>query len=161
MLIAYICVGIVLSVFLMHGMDNIKSEAQLFKQQMETYLESKMSNNIDNVRERAETLNENSFIEGRAISMSSSCFNVWTRMSFMGLNVIFLDHSTTGVVFFKIVYIVSTFPIVFKCLFIIISSTDCLSWLCGEHSLTGSELVIIVRLTSLAHSVCMKPNFRD
>jgi len=120
LLIAYICVGIVLSVFLMHGMDNIKSEAQLFKQQMETYLESKMSNNIDNVRERAETLNENFFIEDIAISMSSSCFNVWTRMSFMGLNVIFLDHSTTGVVFSKIVYIVSTFPIVFKCLFIII-----------------------------------------
>jgi hypothetical protein len=83
----------------MHGMDNIKSEAHLFKQQMEAYLESKMSNNINNVRERAETLHENSFIEGIAISMSSSCFSVWTQMSFMGLNVIFLDHSTTGVVF--------------------------------------------------------------
>jgi hypothetical protein len=47
----------------MHGMDNIKSEAHLFKQQLEAYLESKMSNNINNIRERAETLHENSFIE--------------------------------------------------------------------------------------------------
>ena len=69
---------------------------------MEASLESKMSNNTNNVRERAETLHENSFIEGVAISVGSSCFNVWTRMSFMGLNVIFLDHSTTGVVSFKI-----------------------------------------------------------
>jgi hypothetical protein len=40
----------------MHGTDNIKSEAHLFKQQMEAYLESKMSNNINHVRERAEIL---------------------------------------------------------------------------------------------------------
>jgi hypothetical protein len=140
LLIAYACVGIVLSVILMHGMD-IKSEAHLFKQQMAASLESKMSNIMKNVRERAETLHENSCIEGIAISMSSSCFSVWTRMSFMGLNVIFLDHSTTGVVFFKIVYTVSIFPIVFKRLFIIISTTDCLSWLCGEHRITGSKLV--------------------
>jgi len=47
----------------MYGMDNIKSESHLFKQQMEAHLESKMSNNINNVRERTETLHENSFIE--------------------------------------------------------------------------------------------------
>jgi hypothetical protein len=64
----------------MHGMDNIKSETHLFKQQMEAYLESKMSNNINNVRERAETLNESSFIEGVAISMSSFSFNLWTHI---------------------------------------------------------------------------------
>ena len=114
----------------------MKSEASLFKQHMEAYLGSKMLNNKNNVRERAETLRENSFIGGIAISMSSYSFNLWTRMSLMGLDVIFLDHSTTEVVFFKIVYIVSIFPLVFKWLFIIISSTDCLSWLCGEHRLT-------------------------
>jgi hypothetical protein len=129
----------------MHGTDNIKSEAHLFKKQMEAYLESKMSNNINNVRERTEILHENSFNEGIAISMSGSCFNLWTRMSSISLNVIFLDHSTKGVVFFKIVYIVSIFPIVFESLSIIISSTDCLSWLCGEHRSTGSELIDIGR----------------
>jgi hypothetical protein len=114
LLIAYTFVGVVLSVILKHGMDNIKSEAHFFKQQMEAYLESKISNNINNVRERGETLHENSFIESIAISMSSCCFRLWARMSFMSLNVIFLDHPTTGVVFFQIVYIVHIFPIVFN-----------------------------------------------
>lgn len=62
---------------------------------------------------------------------------------------IFLGHSTKGVVFFKIVYIVSIFPIVFECLFIIISSTDCLIGLCGEHRLTGSELNRYLKATEL------------
>jgi hypothetical protein len=101
-------VGIVLTVIVMHGMDNIKSETHLFQQQMEAYLESKMSNSINNVSERTETLHENSFIEGIAISKGSSCFNLWTRISFMGLSVIFLGHSSSGVILIKIVYI---FPI--------------------------------------------------
>jgi len=114
----YDFVGVVLSVILMYEMDNIKSEAHLFKQQMEAYFESKISNNINKVRERVETLHQNSFIESIAISMSGFCFSLWTRMSFMSLNVIFLDHPTTGVVFFQIVFIIPIFTIVFKRLFI-------------------------------------------
>ena len=80
--------------------------------------------------------------------MSISSFSLWTRMYFMGLNVIFPGHFTTGVIFFKIVYIVSIFPIVSKCLFIIISSNVCRSWLCCELRLTSRYLKATDRHTS-------------
>jgi hypothetical protein len=102
-----------------------------------------MSNSISNVSGRTETLHENSFIEGIAVSKGRSCFDLWTRISF---NVIVIGYSTSALIFIKIVYIVSIFTVVFKCLFIIISSTVCLCWLCGEHRLRDSELVDILGL---------------